>query len=80
MFEYLKRERDAFELFKEAYRAQFPAGAVGPPPCAELNITVPKLAAEADADLARVSLLFVPLYATLLASVEEGRFAEIVWI
>lgn len=79
MFEYLKRERDAFELFKEAYRARFPAAAA-PPPCAELNILAPQLAAEADADLARASLLFVTLDEPLLADAEEGRFAEIEWL
>ena len=79
MYEYLKRERDAFELFKAAYRAQFPA-AVAPPPRAELNILAAQLAAEADADLARASLLFVTLDEPLFADAEEGRFSEIEWL
>lgn len=79
MFEFLKRERDAFELFKEAYKARFPAAA-GPPPFAELNIPAPQLDAEADADAARASLLFTTLDETLFASAEEERFAEIEWL
>lgn len=80
LFEFLKRERDAFELFKEAYRAGFPAGAAGPPPCPELEVAAPGLAAEADAEAARAALLFVALDTDILAAVEDGRFAEIEWL
>jgi hypothetical protein len=79
MFEFLKRERDAFELFKEAYRARFPAAPV-PPPFAELNFPAASASAEADADAARVPLLFVTLDEPLFADAEEGRFAEIEWL
>jgi hypothetical protein len=80
LFEFLKREKNAFELFKEAYRAHFPAGATGPPQGPELNIPAPQLAADADAGVARAALQFVPFDATFFAEVEEGRFAEIEWL
>lgn len=79
MLEFLKREWDAFKLFKEAYRARFPAGA-GSPPSVELNIPAPRLAAKTDADSARASILFVKLDETFFAATEEGRFAEIEWL
>lgn len=79
MFEYLKRERDAFDLFKEAYRASFPAGPAGPPHT-ELDVPAPKLAAEADIEAARAALLFVPLDVIFFAAIEEERLAEIEWL
>lgn len=80
LFEFLEREKNAFELFKEAYRAQFPAGPTGPPQGPELNIPAPQLAADADAGAARAVLLFVPFDATFFAGVDERRFAEIEWL
>ena len=79
IFEYLKRERDAFELFKAAYRAGFPAAA-GPLPSVELNIPATQMGAEHDADTAGASLILVTLDETYLASPEEERFAEIEWL
>jgi hypothetical protein len=78
--EFLKRERDAFELFKEAYKVGFPEGASGPPVPPELNLPAPQLAAEADAEAARAALLFVALDTTFFAAVEEVSFAEIEWL
>jgi hypothetical protein len=80
MYEYLKRERDAFELFKAAYRANFPPGAAGPPQCAELNVPAPELVAGDEAEAALAALLFVPLDTTFFADIEEERFAEIEWL
>ena len=77
MFEFLKRERDAFQLFKAAYKASFPPK-TEPPPCAELNISPTQLASETD--VVRRSLFLVTLEEALFASPEEGRFAEIEWL
>jgi hypothetical protein len=79
ILEYLKRERDAFELFKEAYRVQFPAGP-GPLPDTELNLLAPQHAAESSAESASSTLLFVTLDEPLFANPEETRFAEIAWL
>ena len=78
--EFLKRERGAFELFKEAYKLSFPKGVGGPPTPPELNLPTPQLAAEADAEAARAALLFIALDTTFFAAVEEGMFAEIEWL
>jgi hypothetical protein len=80
MFEHLQRERDAFELFKEAYRARFPAGAGWPLPVVPLGVPAPELAVGADADVASSALLFVALDTILLVSPDEGVFAEIEWL
>ncbi|HEX8335481.1 MAG TPA: hypothetical protein VF621_02055 [Pyrinomonadaceae bacterium] len=74
----MKRERDAFELFKDAYKVGFPGG--GPTVPTELDLLAPQLAAEADAEAARAAVLFVALDTTFFAAVEEGRFAEIEWL
>jgi hypothetical protein len=79
IFEFLKRESDAFEMFKAAYRESFPPGP-SPAPDAELNISAPSLAVEADANPATAFLLSVMLEEALFASPEEGRFAEIEWL
>lgn len=78
--ELLKRERDAFELFKEAYKVSFPKDVGGPLSPPELNLPAPQLTAEADAEAARAALLFVALDTTFFAAVEEGMFTEIEWL
>lgn len=80
MFEYLQRERDAFELFKAAYRARFPAALGGPPQVVPLNVPAPELAAGAGAEAAYAALLLVALNATPFASTDEGVFADIEWL
>ena len=80
MFEYLQRQRDAFELFKQAYRAHFPVGAGASPQVVQLNVDALEDVDATDDAAAAARVLCVALDATLLVCADDGLFAEIEWL